>query len=76
MVIFNKKIKNSIKYRSKEFENGHLYDKIVWHLAFVLFVYCRKDIPECEFPGSDIYKDTIELLRLEAAYEDFLHSEG
>ncbi|XP_060573284.1 hexosaminidase D-like [Ruditapes philippinarum] len=35
-----------------------------------------KDIPACEFPGSDIYKDTIELLRLEAAYEDFLHSEG
>lgn len=35
-----------------------------------------KDIPICDFPGSDIYMDTIELLRLESIYEDFLHSEG
>lgn len=35
-----------------------------------------KDIPCCEFPGSDIYTATIELLRLETAYESFLHSEG
>ncbi|KAL4240788.1 hypothetical protein ACF0H5_001576 [Mactra antiquata] len=35
-----------------------------------------KDIPVCDFPGSDIYIYTTEMLRLEAVYEDFLHSEG
>ena len=36
----------------------------------------RKDIPLCDFPGSDIYMATLEMVRLESAFEDFMHSEG
>ena len=36
----------------------------------------RKDIPLCDFPGSDIYTATLEMVRLESAFEDFMHSEG
>lgn len=35
-----------------------------------------KDIPSCDFPGSDIYMATLEMVRLESAFEDFMHSEG
>ncbi|WAQ96921.1 HEXD-like protein [Mya arenaria] len=35
-----------------------------------------KEVACCEYPGSDIYTQTVEMLRLDTAYEDFLHSEG
>lgn len=34
------------------------------------------ELPHSEFPGSDIYKATLEFIRVDLAYDDFMHNEA